>query len=356
MNIVHIYNGSLEGGVLKVAVEECKHLNILGNTSIIVTSLCLDAYKEVYFQPKLPINFKSSYFLSPFLCSVSTIIRPKLPKNFKPDWIIAQNIYSIMDALRLARETRAKSCLIIHSGRYSLIPTYVFSSLTEKREKVVSMLHEFDLIIAVNKKLAKKFNEEAHIDVKYIPLGCLPIKEFPDKRRNFALCISRLSFGKRIDIVARLLSMADKSYLVIFAGHRTSTTGKVFKKIKDYGLKNFKIVYNLPDEMLCKLNSMSKFFIGFSSGLPPLEAAAHGSPVVCDYTSWADEYFVDGVHGFIYKNDYEIFSKGPRDVKTLMLDDAKALKMGYNAWKLVKEKFTWMHHTRKLEELLRAGI
>lgn len=355
MNVVHVYSGALRGGVFKVTVEECNYLNILGNSSIIVTSLNFNAHKKVYIHSKLPASIKFLNPLSPFLCSALTVIRPKLSINFKPDWIIAQNIYSLLDALRLARNTHARLCVIIHSEKYSLVPLYVFGSLIENKNKVLDILRNADLIIAVNKKLVKKFSEELSMDVKYIPLGCEPIEKIPSKRNNFALCISRLSLEKGIDRVALLLSMADKTYPIIFAGHRTSTTRKIFKKILDYDLKNFKMVYDLSNESLSRLYVTSRFFIGFSSGLPPLEAAAHGSPVVCDHKSWADEYFIDRVHGFIYKNDDEMFSRGPQDLRSLMMDDKMVLEMGYKAWKLVKEKFTWMHHTKKLEKYLKES-
>jgi glycosyltransferase involved in cell wall biosynthesis len=362
LRIIGLVNEGLMAGVFRVAQEEIFHLNLIGIDSILHTNYMYPSLKP-YFKMKthlyaklnvhhsLPVNYVGS-FIRDFL---GTAIEPKIPHNFQPDWIICHNLSPIYDAFRLAKNG-SKTCVVIHNPTYPPSLFNIFLRLfglqrRKNMEEIRRILQRVDLVLSTSLTLTPSL-QQLGIPSKFLRLGCTPLAEVPAYRGNFILCASRISLGKRVDQVAKMIASVDKNYPVIFVGGTHATTREVICRIKKTGLKNYKLAFNVSDELLNKLYTQCRFFMAFSSGLPPLEAASQGAPIVCDNGSWANEYFKDRVHGYIYQNECELVSRCPKDIESLMLDERKAWKMGYEGWRLCRERYTWNNHVKTLIALL----
>jgi len=363
LKVVELVNEGLSSGVFRVALAETLHLNLLGVDSVLLTGYSTGlehyfkmktrVYTKLSFRHSLPVSYIGS-FLRDF---TGSIIEPKIPDNFKPDWIICHNLSPIYDAFRLSAKTGASICVVIHNPTYPPSPFNIFLRLFGLEEpkyvrRITKLLQCVDLVVTTSMALTRSFLQKFGIRSEILQLACDPLEKVPEHRGDFVLCASRISLGKRVDQVAKIIDLVDRNYPVVFAGSTHATTSEVVRRIKKTSLRNYKFAFNIPDKLLDELYARCRFFMGFSSGLPPLEAESHGAPIVCDNASWAGEYFIDRVHGYMYKNEDELFSRCPQDIETLMLDERKAWKMGFEGWKLCRERYTWTHHTKTLVSLL----
>jgi glycosyltransferase involved in cell wall biosynthesis len=81
----------------------------------------------------------------------------------------------------------------------------------------------------------------------------------------------------------------------------------------------------------------------------PLEAAAHGCPIIIPKRAGVTDLFTDGIHGFFPdEGDVEGFAVS---AAKLVANERLAWKMGYDAWNAAKEH-TWDNHAKTLAAVL----
>jgi glycosyltransferase involved in cell wall biosynthesis len=359
MKTVVLVNEALSGGVLRVAEKETLNLNLLGVESVLAGSSIpnFDNQYDVKIR-----NVEKSRSQNAILAGYGAFfsrnvfgraIFPNFSQNFLPDWIICHNLHPIFWAHKLARNNFSKICLVIHNPSFPPSPLSFFLrpfGLERHiyKKQIGKILENVDVVLTTSSTLSCAFYRDFGVPSKVLPLACDPSDEIPVSRGDFILCASRISLGKKVDHVAEMIGKVDRNFPVVFAGSTHATSKEVVKRIGKSGLRNYKIIFNLSDAELNALYSRCRFFMAFSSGLPPLEAASHGAPIICDKNSWANEYFKDGIHGYLYKSDDDLASRCPSDIKSLLLDERKAWKMGYQAWRLCIERYTWRHHVENL--------
>lgn len=285
--------------------------------------------------------------------SLNNSVNPKIPRQFKPQWILCHNLSFIHNAVKLVRGVNSKLALIIHNPTYppSVLRT-MFPFLPKKNKDTRELLQRSNLVISVSDRIFDFLRQNFQVTSHVVHLGCNPSENIPALRGDFILCASRISLGKRVDKVADIIAIADPNAKVVFAGRQHRTTWRVIKRIRNSGLRKYEIILNPSEDLLGKLYSKCRFFVGFSSGLPPLEAASHGAPFVVDRNSWANEYFRDGVHGYIHDENKQTKFECAEQIRALLEDERKAWKMGYRAWCVCVEKYTWEHHISELLSLL----
>ncbi|MCD6369388.1 MAG: glycosyltransferase family 4 protein [Thermoproteales archaeon] len=368
MKILHLVNEGLVGGVLRVAYEQAIHLEKLGHESIVV-----EGYRLPTFQgfPKAKscckLRFGSRFSSS---TPIKILARPlaqlwplRLPNGYMPDWVICHNFGLIRDALKLKRNSGSKLAVMLHNATFpSMFSDYMISKLglrSSMAEKARRILANCDAVLTTSRNMQRMVRELYGVGSQVIYPGCRPLPEVPAKRGGFILCASRLSLGKRVDIVARIVSVVGDDVEVVFAGSTHETTRMAVKKIKDTGIKNYKIIPNIGEDELRRLYMQCRLFISVSGepfGMNQLEAASHGAPMVCNAASGASELFKNGVHGYFIRHDSPVIpiEKYADKIRKLIENERLAWKMGYNAWRLCCERYTWDHHVKELVKVLES--
>ena len=126
------------------------------------------------------------------------------------------------------------------------------------------------------------------------------------------------------------------------------------RRIGKSGLRYYLVVVN-PDEELVWLYRhalCSVSIVGEPFGMYILEAASQGTAVIAPRDAGASELFTHMVHGLFFKHEEEL----PEYVDYLVSHPELAKKMGFEAWKLCREKYTWYHHVKALVEILRRNV
>ena len=90
-----------------------------------------------------------------------------------------------------------------------------------------------------------------------------------------------------------------------------------------------------------------------SFGMTGLEAAAHGAPIIFPKSSGVTDLFADGIHGF-FPEEGDLYAFADH-IETLMSDERKAWKMGFEAWQVARG-YSWKKHTRRLYEVVEKYV
>lgn len=360
MKVLHIVNECLFGGVLRVALAESQYLNMVGCVSFVVQLFNVYVPRDVLRKyEKANLLYLIDNFLPRCLQDyVNPILREVLGKFLSKvrlvnsvDYVILHNLNALPLARHVKRLASAKIVLYVHNPT---APPGLKKLLGVKSgyRKLEDCVADIDAIITSSSKMRKYvrevFNEDAHI----VPPGCEPSTNPHQVKLKYVLVPQRLSIGKRIHIIAELLSKCRSEFYTIFAGSSHYTTTRALKLIKKSSLKRYMIVVNPDDEALTWLYSYalcSVSVIREPFGMYIIEAAAQGTPVIAPKDAGASELFTHGVHGFFFKCEDEL----PEYVDRLVAEPELAKKMGFEAWKICQEKYTWYHHVMKLVDSLK---
>jgi len=370
MKIMEIVNVSLAGGVFHVALEQTRNLNRLGHETILLSNIHIPRTKEFFkedlrvlytFRSPLP-KFAHKYFLGFLREFTGSLGVSKYDRRFKPDWVICHDLRSIQIATRIAEKTNAKICIIMHSINYPSSPIRYLTEFLLRRtpkhysEIAVRYLQNANLVLAMGMDNVNLVKEVYDIETKSLPFGCNPLPKVPEVKRNYILYFGRLSLGKGVHKIAKAIALADNSTKVIFAGAFHATTPKVLKLIKRSGLRNYHVLINVNKDLKDKLLLHAKMLVYWRSETDFLLPACYGIPIVTCKKRYAGEVFVDGVHGRILdgNNDEDLIEKFADAISELLDNEQRAKAMGYNAWQLVRSKYTWLHHTQELLKYLNS--
>lgn len=365
MNVLQLVNEGLAGGVLKVAIKQSESLERLGHKTFLITGFNIPYQDEFFGERNFTFNTKINIPLPRYILNYSgnllaqftgVIGKLKLPSGFKPDWIICHNLGPIYDAIKLKNTYNCNLAVMIHNP--TIPPPYGFPHLSKMlfnsviHDKSYDILKNVDILLTTSENLRSYINQIYKRNPTIIYPGCDPLPKLPSSRGNYVLCVQRLSIGKETGKVAKAIASVDRNVRVVFAGSMHWTTRKVLKDIKESGLKNYRIFTNVPWNILEELYTHCRFFISMTREvffLPLLEAASHGAPIIATADVGASKLFSHGIQGFFFEgNEYVEY------IKELLHDERKAWRMGYEAWKLCREKYTWTIHAKKLVDLLES--
>jgi len=372
MNILEVVNVSLAGGVLHVAIEQARNLNILGHKTALLSNLFIPRANEFFgkdthiiYTFKIPLPMFFSNYLYGFLRELTgrlAIFNKNFVKKFMPDWVICQDLRAAPIAHKICSETDAKLAIIMHSLNYPPSPIrYIMTDLMGLSSKFYiecarKLLLKSDLLLAMMHDNVRLVKQIFGLEALPLPFGCHPLKKIPSVRRNYILYFGRLSLGKGVHKIARAIALADRNAKVVFAGSTHSTTRTLIRMIKKTGLKNYTILTNISKNVKNKLFLHAKMVVYWRSETDFLVPACYGVPIVTHRKRYAGEVFIDSVHGRILESESEeeLIEEFANAIRELLTDERRARTMGYNAWLLVRRKYTWRHHVEKLLDYIGA--
>ena len=206
---------------------------------------------------------------------------------------------------------------------------YLMEKFKVKEEKITVITTSVDMNLFENRN-GKKFREEHNIP-QDAPL---------------IMQIGRIFPIKRVDVLLRVFSEIQKEnkdcYLVIVGPEHPQEAEKVRKLEKELNLKN--VIYTgpvqnekLPDVLAaCDVFAQTSEYEGFSFSL--LEASAARKPIMSFAVGGNVDIIQDGVNGYMpIWCDIKQYAN-----RLLMLINDKNLRvrLGENAWRICKEKFS----------------
>lgn len=190
-----------------------------------------------------------------------------------------------------------------------------------------------------DRKLALKYKITKPEKLTVIHNGVVSSNFLSDKKENTIVTVGRLAYPKDYMLLleAYKLSNTEMSLKIISDGPMRS---KIEQKILDLGLKDkVSLLGDLSQNDVLKQLSLSKFFILISKheGLPMsiLEAMSSGLPVIASDVGGIKEQ-IDSSCGILVSSNKEDIAKAIK----LLDDQDLQQKMGENARKIFKEKFT----------------
>jgi len=363
MKILHIVNEGLFGGVLRVALAESQYLNELGYDSSVLllfntympNDVLLKYYKaKVIYLRNIVLPRHLQDFVNPILRELlgKYLRRMKMNGNDNINYVLLHNLNALPLARHIKRVTSAKIVLYVHNPTSPLTLRKIMR-LGSKHECYEDIVTEVDLVITSSQKMRKYIRETFRVNAYVVPPGCEPSPKFNRRKMRYILVPQRISLGKKVHIIAKLLSKCNSKFYTIFAGSSHYTTAKAIRLVEKSGFKHYKIIVNPSDEALTWLYRhaiCSVSIIGEPFGMYIIEAASQGTPVIAPKNAGASELFTHGVHGFFFDYEEEL----PHCVDMLVSNPELALKMGYEAWRICNEKYTWSNHARKLVKILRS--
>jgi len=361
MRILHLVNEGLFGGVLRVALAESHYLNKLGYESSILllfntympNDVLLKYCKARVFCLRnnvFPRHLQD--FVNPILRELlgKYLRRGKIDSSDNINYVLLHNLNALPLAKHIKRVTGAKIVLYVHNPTSPPALRKIMRIRSEHKYHV-DIIAETDAVITSSRNMKKYIHETFGADACVVPPGCEPLPEFNQEKLKYVLVPKRISLGKKVHVIAKLLSKCNSRLYTIFAGSSHYTTTKAIRLIKRSGLKHYRVIINPSDETLAQLYRhaiCSVSIVGEPFGMYIIEAASQGTPVIAPRNAGASELFTHKVHGFFFKEE----DKLPEYIDYLVSDPELAKKMGYEAWKICRERYTWYHHVRRLTEVL----
>jgi glycosyltransferase involved in cell wall biosynthesis len=176
---------------------------------------------------------------------------------------------------------------------------------------------------------------------------------------RFLLLVSRIEPRKNHLLLVRLFSklqLAEKGYHLVFVGAPTKKVKELQPAIKGLTAKEQRHITffnSINDKELQLFYQAASLFlypsIGEGFGMPPLEAAAALTPVICSNAAALHEFhFFDKDH--INPADEMAFGKR---INELLSNPANEMKLEQRALH-VKENYSWASSANKLHRLIKA--
>ena len=369
VKVLHVVNEGLFGGVLRVVLAESHYLNELGFRSCVI-SLCsiqlpkgvLDRYRKakLMYLKGNPLPIQLQNFINPFLRELLGRYLTKMKLLWKDiNCVILHNLNALPLAKYIKRVTNSKIVLYVHNPTEPPSLRKLIKSITtnmrESEKSLRDLVSEIDVFVTSSRRMQDYVRKVFGVDAYVLPPGCDPTRNFAHDKMRYVLVPQRLSVGKRVHVVASLLSRCKPSFLTVFAGSAHHTTAKVLRRIRKSGLRYYLVVANPDEEELVWLYRhalCSVSIVGEPFGMYILEAASQGTAVIAPRDAGASELFTHMVHGLFFKHEEELSEY----VDYLVSYPELAKKMGFEAWKLCREKYTWRHHVEALVEILRRNV
>lgn len=375
MHVVYLYpHFTYPGGAGTVVLETAKRLVKKGVTVSIITqsgnSEILKEFPGIHFEfigGPLPNSF--SYWIQYFeiykrVEKILDEIRPDIifphifPANYWGFFYKKHN--PIIPCIWFCHEPSA----FVHDFRIINglpAPMRFFAKLSNPIMKFIDdkMISRADYIVVNSNFTAIRCKKIYGISKTETVYPGVDINEFPnapENKESYILCVSRLEYFKRIDLVIKsvfLLKKKDKTIKLIIIGDGPEKK-KLMKQSAELGLsENVFFTGTVNRELLIQYYAKALCVV-FPSinepfGIVPIEAQAAWTPVIASNSGGPVESIVDGESGFLIQPDSidELFEK----ILYFSQNPSIAESMGVSGRKNVSDKFTWEKTSEKLLEV-----
>lgn len=373
----------LTGGVQLAAIEQVKHLRILGhNAHLLILMRKKYATDFAYLAKKVPHQFLSDSY-PPFLQKpiklpifsflstlhlLSPVLAPRIIKEKDYDILVSHGTTTCLTTLALWRMRKIPYLAIVHDPMvyilekcYSHTSLRYFFSILKPLAKLVenSFVKEAKETLIDSKVHFSYIQKNYGLEPKILPLGCKTLTKPPQQRGDYLLSFGRWQKEKNPQFLLELIKNLPEAKLIIAGSWTNQEDFQEFKKrIKQEKLgKRVRVIPHFTTDELKKLCAQSRLWLhphfeAFS--LAGLEAAGHGLPIIIPEKSGVTEIFKHRVHGFFPKKielrEYKKY------VKRLLADERQAYKMGTAAYQVVKKKYSWEANSKKLLAIIKKCL
>ncbi len=236
--------------------------------------------------------------------------------------------------------------------------------------KHLRFVKEMDRLTISNAKVVLANSKKTLNEIKKIykvdAVLCYPGVEIPNispdqtsNKQRFLFVSSRHTPHKKLEWLLQIFKIILKDFdvpLVVAGAFHPTYTSKIKKTALKLGL-NHKILFvnRIPNKMLNLYYKNAYVYLypapNEDFGLGPVEAMAHGVPVVVwDDNSGPAETVIDGVTGFKAK-PYNLEDFAQKTLK-ILVDEKLRNQMAKNAIKHAQANFSMNKHINQLKELL----
>jgi len=357
MKVVHIVNEGLFGGVFRVAFAESHYMNISGYSSYVLLLFNIRIPRDVlikYYKAKI-LFIKKNHFPQSLQEFGNPILREMLGKYLRkvmltnnPDILMLHNLTALPLAQYLKKLSDAKLILYVHN---STNPPSLMNLVRIENKYFLNSLDLIDAIITSSSKMKIWVRELFEVNAYVVPPGCDVIAKPSESKDKIVLVPQRLSVGKGVHVISKLLTRCKSKFITVFAGSSHYSSQRAINLIRRSGLKHSYIVLNPNDKELEELYKKALCSITISRepfGMPIIESASYGTPPIAPKDAGASELFEHGVHGFFFDHEGAI----PEYVDEFVFNPELAIKMGHASWKICRERYTWQNHVMKLIDII----
>ena len=370
MNIAVLIDLLVPGGVQKAAIEEVRNLRTSGHKAELfcLTRTRVDYQYEdllkgipvrylsdrnpLFLQRAVKIPFftflTTNHLLSPFLAH-----RYRILKDF--DLLIAHGTTTCPTALAVSRHFNVPYAafiwdpmgFILHTV-YRVTPLQYFSPLLDIIIRLVErrMLTNARLIVAPSSVHKRALQKAYGIQPIVIPPGHDFITKRKPGKRTYILGYSRWQKEKHPDFFLKLAQQVNLPIVLAGLWSNQNDLKALRREIHEKHL-NIQIVQPVHHKDIPRLAGRAIVWVHphFEAfGMPGLELASQGVPIIIPKGSGVTDLFKNGVHGlFPPRNERALIAA----VKTMLENPVSARQMGRKAAQVAKA-YTWKAHTAKL--------
>lgn len=372
------------GGVERAAIMETIALTNKGyevflwvlSSNSIVEGAFAEYVNEIdirWLDTSLPKIMRKSFripgfsFLS-FFHFTFPVLLPRFAKLNKVDAIISHGTYTTLTGIQIAKRLKVPLYYYLHDPA-SYIMNFVYS---RKRPKFLwnlltilsagldryliracaEVLLPGDLHLAYVNKCLQKSRKSGIV----IPWGVYSEQNLPNTRGLDIISVTSWKRGKGVEL---LFSLADKipdmRILLVGAWIDQNYRNEVQRELARRKLEDHILITGLVSEIeLVSLYRSARATIivnaerGF--GLSTIEAAAQGCAVIAPFECGAASLFKNGESALFYPyGDMEVAAAL---LRSLISNEQQADSIGREAWRTVRDRYSWDHHvTRLISEL-----
>ncbi len=297
------------------------------------------------------------------------LISPLLAVKFKVgyDLLVAHGTYTCFTAYILKKTKSIPYVAYIYDPiEYILRKVYSDTSLGHLFPILTTLGRELDRMI-VNSSEAVILLSKYHLNsirrvtdkpVHVVYPGTEVAERLPSQRGSYLLAVARWEREKKpfflLDVLKVLRREGVQAKLLVEGGWKPPTLRVEFlRQVKREELQDQIIVCGPSRRQdLLRLYTQARALIVPdvpSFGMIPLEAAAHGAPIVIPKDAGVTDLFTHGVHGFFpAEGNVDAFAAS---IAELVANERLAWKMGYQAWDVARQ-YTWESHARALMRVL----
>ncbi len=369
------------GGVEKIAIEEVKALRAMGQDAVLVVlrrkAVVPNAFPDllkgvpiVYLDDRLPrllrfslpfpvFNFFSTFHITyPFLL-------PFVVKKSEYDYFIVHGTYTCFSAISLKKIRKIPfSAFIWDPVSYILERVYSKNFLSPVMwvlKKIAYVLDSFvirnmDKVLVggdAHNEFIRQIDPKKKIATVYPSVH--PLKKLL-KKKDYVLIVTAWKRGKHPEYLLDIVKEVPGIRIKMVGKWVDPEYRKEFTQLlKENKLtKRIEIIGEVSEDELTKYYAEAQILLqtnddrGF--GMPAMEAAGRGTTFIIPRGQGVCSLFADGEDGYYTKE---------KDTKTicshlnrLNKDKNLSRSLGINAWKKVKNNYSWEQHGRGLLQVI----
>lgn len=316
------------------------------------------------FDTKIPgFSFFSLHHLA------SPVFSPSFVKEKQWDVLVTHASYTCLTArfLRRFRNIPYFAFIGTEPSYFILERIYSKTSLGRLMPVLVPLSFMFDKYVVAKSLAIITFSSKYHYLIKPYsdkPLevlypGCFAVEAPRVEREDFILAFDRWDIGNTPNFLLNMLQKLSRKIKLVVAGHwyPSRLYGDFIEEVSKRNLSDqVEVLGPINEAQIIDLCSRALVHVHpnlEAFGMQSLEAAAAGCPIVIPEGSGVTELFQNGVHGFFPRDrDVDSFAE---NVDKLIMDSGRAVKMGFEAWKVARMN-TWVEHCERLSSIINKYV